>query len=219
MSYIDDLIAERCPDGVQFLPIRDIGTLFNGLTGKSKSDFVDGNARFVTYMNVFNNLKTSVLPESFVRVLDGERQNRVRLGDVLFTASSESADEVGMASGVTVEPPETLYLNSFCFGFRPDPKIELNPDFAKHLFRSDGLRRKIIRTANGVTRINISKERFRDIKIPILPVAVQREIAAILDKMERLEAELEARRRQYAHYRDQLLTFPEAGGGPVGSDG
>ena len=209
MSTIDDLIAEHCPGGVEFRTLDEIGVLYSGLTGKSKADFATGDARFVSYVNVFNNLSTDVDPGDRVRVSDGERQNRVRYGDILFTASSESADEVGMASGVTVEPREPLYLNSFCFGFRPNHVDDLDPEFAKHLFRSAGVRRQVIRTANGVTRINISKARFRGIKIPVPPPAIQRHIAAILDKMESLKAELEAelelRSRQYAYYRQVIL--------------
>ena len=170
-------------------------------------------------MNVFKNLATDTEPEDRVTVREGERQNRVRFGDVLFTASSESAEEAGMSSSVTIEPSEPLYLNSFCFGFRPagSPAV-LNPDFAKHLFRSVGVRRQIVRTANGVTRFNISKARFQQIEIPIPRPAEQARIAALLDRFDSLvndlsvslPAEGRARRQQYEYYRDRLLTFDQA---------
>lgn len=55
--------------------------------------------------------------------------------------------------------------------------------------------------------------------IPVPPLEIQQEIARILDKFTQLEAELEAeleaRRKQYAYYREQLLTFPETGGQPL----
>jgi type I restriction enzyme S subunit len=209
-----DLIDAMCPQGVKFKALDEIGTIYSGLTGKSKADFADGNAGFVTYVNIFNNIATDVSPDDTVQVSEGERQNRVRYGDVLFTASSESAEEVGMSSAVTVTPPEPLYLNSFCFGFRPNDAVELDPEFAKHMFRSAEVRRQVIRTAYGVTRINISKQRFRGIRIPVPPLEVQREVVRILDSFTELdaelEAELEARRRQYAYYRDQLLTLLDA---------
>lgn len=223
MSRLSRLIAELCPQGVESKSLDELGALYNGLTGKSKADFSTGNARFVTYVNVFNNLSADVAPDTMVRVAEGERQNRVRYGDVLFTASSESANEVGMASGVTVEPSDPLYLNSFCFGFRPRDVQELDPEFAKHLFHSTEIRQKIIKTASGVTRINISKERFRRIEIPVPPLAIQREIAAILDKMEMLKAELEAelefRSRQYAYYRRVILDQVQAAVVPLSSLG
>lgn len=219
MSRINDLIAGLCPDGVPHRPLGRVGALYSGLTGKSKADFSDGNARFATYMNVFSNLATDVSPQDTVQVGADERQNRVRYGDILFTGSSENAEEVGMSSGVTVEPPEPLYLNSFCFGFRPSDASELDPGFAKHLFRSERIRRQIIKTASGVTRINVSKERFRKIVIPVPPHDVQVEIASILDDFKALEAtlaatlaaELKLRRSQYDHYRESLLSFPQDG--------
>ena len=50
-----------------------------------------------------------------------------------------------------------------------------------------------------------------EIKIPVPPLSIQQEIVKVLDaftKLEaELEAELEARRKQYSHYRDKLLSF------------
>jgi type I restriction enzyme, S subunit len=214
VSDLHELIAALRAHDTEFKALDEVGSLYGGLTGKSKADFADGNARFVTYVNVFQNRATNVSPDDTVRIGEGERQNRVRYGDVLFTASSEGADEIGMASAVTVEPREPLYLNSFCFGLRPNTGVELDPDFAKYLFRSTEVRRQIIRTANGVTRINLSKEKFRAIKIPMPPLGLQRKIAEVLDELDALEAELRseldaemrARRRQYEYYRDSLLT-------------
>lgn len=214
MSDLHELIVALRAHGTEFKPLDEVGSLYGGLRGKSKADFADGNARFVTYTNVFQNRATDVSPAETVRIGQGERQNRVRRGDVLFTASSEGAEEIGMASAVTDEPPEPLYLNSFCFGLRPKAGVELDPDFAKYLFRSAKVRRQIIRAANGVTRINLSKEKFRAIKIPMPPLTVQRKIAAILDELDALEAELrselhsemQARRWQYEYYRDSLPT-------------
>jgi type I restriction enzyme, S subunit len=227
VSRIDDLIAEHCPKGVEFSTVDEVGVLYSGLTGKSKADFAGGNARFVTYLNVFNNLVTDVSPDELVVVGEGEHQNRVRYGDVLFTASSESAEEVAMASAVVAEPPEPLYLNSFCFGFRPHNVEGLDPQFAKHLFRSAAVRRQIVRASNGVTRINVSKERFRAVEIPVPPLAIQRGISAILDRMNWLEAELEAqleaelecRSRQYAYYRRVMLDQVHADVVPLSSLG
>ena len=52
---------------------------------------------------------------------------------------------------------------------------------------------------------------LKKIQIPIPPLAIQKEIVKILDNFTRLEAELEAeleaRKKQYEHYREELLTF------------
>jgi len=54
MSNINRLIAELCPEGVTHKTLGELGEFYGGLTGKSKQDFSDGNAKFITYVNVFN---------------------------------------------------------------------------------------------------------------------------------------------------------------------
>lgn len=214
--YRDALIASS--QGQLSLTLGELGVIYGGLTGKSKADFnARGNSSFVTYVDVFGGIST-VAGNGRVEIKPGERQNQVRRGDILFTASSESVEEVGMSSAVTREPSEPLYLNSFCFGFRPHDWVSLNPEFAKHLFRSEGIRRQIVRTASGVTRFNVSKERFRRVMIPLPSPEEQLRLAASLDRFDALAndlsiglpAELAARRKQYEYYRDRLLSFEEA---------
>lgn len=204
-------------NNVERVSLGDLGELFGGLTGKSKADFTDGNVRFIAYTNVFHNIAVRTDLDDFVKVAPGERQRALAYGDVLFTGSSESADEVGMTSVVTSKPNEAVYLNSFSIGFRPYDVERLDPEFAKHLFRSHTMRSQIVKTANGVTRFNISKTRLRRIQVPIPSRAEQTRIARLLDKFEGLTndltiglpAELAARRKQYEHYRDRLLMFKE----------
>ena len=211
MSRIEQLIAELCPDGVEFKELGKIGEFYGGLSGKSKNDFQDGNARFVTYMNVFSNITVKTDIDVFVKIGEDENQNRVEYGDVLFTGSSETPDECGMSSVLTEMFDEPLYLNSFCFGFRLYNEDLLLPDFSKYLFRDINIRKQISQTANGVTRFNISKKRFAKISIPIPPLPIQQEIVRILDTFTdldaELQAELEARKKQYEHYRNELLNF------------
>ena len=112
---------------------------------------------------------------------------------------------------------EDIYLNSFCMAFRTHDKILL-PEFAKHLFRSRSVRKQLIKTAMGVTRFNVSKERMKRVEIPIPPIAIQEQIADILDKFsayttsltDGLPAEIELRQKQYGYYRDKLLSFTPA---------
>ncbi|MDK9642930.1 restriction endonuclease subunit S [Propionibacterium freudenreichii] len=213
--YRNSLLAFS--NDVERVALGDLGDLFGGLTGKSKVDFTGGNARFIAYTNVFHNIAVRTDLDDFVKVAPGERQRTLAYGDVLFTGSSESADEVGMTSVVTSKLNESVYLNSFSIGFRPYDVEWLDPEFAKHLFRSHSLRSQIVKTANGVTRFNVSKTRLRKIQVPLPSRAEQARIARVLDNFEELTndltiglpAELAARRKQYEHYRDRLLTFKE----------
>ena len=210
MGRIDDLIQQYCPEGVEMCPLSEIGDFYSGLSGKTKDDFKDGNAKFISYVNIYNNPSLNIDVEDKVKVADGEKQNTIQYGDLLFTGSSETPDECGMCSVLTQHTEEKLYLNSFCFGFRFFDLSDKCPYFMKHLFRSKSIRKKIGRTANGVTRYNISKKEFAKIQIPLPPLKIQEEIGEILEKFDRLsaelQAELQARKQQYEYYRNQLLT-------------
>ena len=210
MSRLSELIAELCPNGVEYKKLGEIGGFYSGLSGKTKNDFKDGNAKFITYMNVYSNPSLKIDVDDKVKITEGERQNVIEYGDVLFTGSSETPDECGMAAVLTQEAKEPLYLNSFCFGYRLFDKKLFLPDFLKHLFRSSELRKQIRRTANGVTRFNVSKVKMLEVLIPLPPLPIQSEIVKILDNFAELTAELEKRKKQYEYYRDKLLSFGRA---------
>ena len=213
MSHIDDLIRDLCPDGVEYKTLGEIGRLLGGLTGKTKADFVDGTARYVSYKNVYSNIEVDVTADDFVKISESETQNALQIGDILFTGSSENREEVGLTSVVTSLPPEPLFLNSFCVCFRPNENFTLLPEFAKHLFRSSTIRHQVIKTATGVTRINISRKNLVKIQVPLPPTEVQQEVARTLDQFTqleaelevKLEAELEVRQQQFTYYRDLII--------------
>lgn len=198
---------------VEWKELGEISHFYGGLTGKTKSDFENGNAKYVTYKNIFNNLQVELNLLETVRVDENENQNSINYGDVLITGSSESKEEVGMSSVVTFIPDEPIYLNSFSFGIRFNEDVELLPEFTKYLFRSFRLRKQIEKTASGVTRYNVSKVTFKKIKVPLLPLEIQEKIVQILDKMTEyvteLTSELTSRKKQYSFYRDKLLSFED----------
>ncbi|MBR4153842.1 MAG: restriction endonuclease subunit S, partial [Paludibacteraceae bacterium] len=115
----------------------EIGVFFGGLTGKSKEDFQDGNAKFITYKNIYSNPSLDIDIEDRVKIAEGEKQYIVKYGDILFTGSSETPDECGMSSVVASPTDEPLYLNSFCFGLRLNNLDEFNIHYLKHLLRSE----------------------------------------------------------------------------------
>ena len=223
--YLDNLLSFNninkggYREEVRWMKMSEVGTFYSGLSGKSKDDFQNGNAKFITYVNVFNHPALETDVEDKVKIMDGEKQNTVQYGDLLFTGSSETPDECGMCSVLTHHTDEKLYLNSFCFGFRFNNLSGINPDFMKFLFRSSAIRKLICKTANGVTRYNVSKKEFAKIVIPIPSIEIQNQIATILDKFYSLigdisiglPAEIEKRQQQYEYYRDRLLTFKRKG--------
>ena len=194
---------------VEWKEISSLGDYFGGLTGKSKKDFENGNAKFITYMNVFSNPSLDVKTVGMVHINEGECQNKVQKGDVLFSGSSETPDEAGMACVVTDALEGDYYMNSFCFGLRLHNSEQYNLHYLKHVFRSYNIRKAISKTASGVTRFNISKARFGKVHIPIPSLAEQNRIVGILDtftdSIENLKQQIAQRRKQFEFYRDQLL--------------
>ena len=213
MNRIEKLIEELCPDGVEYLTLGELGKFYGGLKGKSKQDFSHGLGRYVTYKSIYKNIAVIQDEAEHVHVEEGENQLTLQYGDVLFTGSSENLEEVGLSSVVCSKNDFPLFLNSFSICFRLNKNSLLNPNFSKYLFRSNSLRKQIKKTANGVTRINVSKKLLAKVLIPLPPLAIQEEIVKILDSFTlleaELEAELEARRKQYQYYRNELLNFRE----------
>lgn len=83
------------------------------MSGKSAEDFGTGKP-FITYLNVYSNNVVNENDYQYVRIGEGEKQNVVQYGDVLFTLSSETPEEVGI--GTVYLGHDEVYLNSFCFG-------------------------------------------------------------------------------------------------------
>lgn len=159
----------------------EIGTTYTGLTGKTKEDFGHGDGHFVTYMNIFLNSVAS--PDMVESVEIDERQNKVLAGDVLFTTSSETPEEVGMSS-VWLENSDNTYLNSFCFGYRPS--IPFDSYYLAYMLRSSSMRKKITFLAQGISRYNISKNKMMDIEISVPTICEQQQVGGCFRYLDHL---------------------------------
>lgn len=159
----------------------EIGSTFTGLSGKTKEDFGHGDARFVTYMNVYSNSIADLAMTERVEI--DQTQNSVKYGDIFFTTSSETPNEVGMSS-VWLGNTENTYLNSFCFGYRPEVKV--NPYYMAYMLRSPNVRNKLIILAQGISRYNISKNRVMDIEVPTPDLSEQKEIGQYFFNLDHL---------------------------------
>ena len=163
-----------------------IGETFNGLTGKSAVDFGSGSP-YITYKSIFDSSKIDISKVEYVKITETERvkqtQNEVEYGDIFFTTSSETPEEVGMAS-VLLSEIRDCYLNSFCFGYRLFDKCIYQPDFFRFYLRSSNLRKKIAILAQGSTRFNISKNEVMKMPIFLPSLAEQRKISKLLSLIE-----------------------------------
>ena len=159
----------------------EMGQTYTGLSGKTKDDFNHGQARFVTYMNVFSNPISN--PEMTEPIEIDPKQNEVEVGDVFFTTSSETPKEVGMSS-VLLEKRGKTYLNSFCFGFRPSEKIDSY--YLAYMLRSESARAKITLLAQGISRYNISKNKVMEIAVSLPSLDEQKMIGQYFCQLDNL---------------------------------
>ena len=186
MSKIDELLAQYCPDGVGFVLLADICDIKTG-KGITKNDAINGG--------IYPIISGGKEPMGYYHTYN-------RKGKCV-TVSRVGAN-AGFVNFIDVE----FYLNDKCFSliFKKDCNI------SKYLFYYlKSIESKIIdlQSEGGVPTINTTK--VGSIPIPIPPLPVQEEIVSILDKFTaleaELEAELEARTRQYEYYRNELLSF------------
>ena len=156
-----------------------IGETFTGLSGKTKEDFGHGDAKFVTYVNVFENPISN--PNKTERVEIDEKQNQIKYGDVFFTTSSETPEEVGMSS-VWLDNTENIYLNSFCFGYRPT--TELDSYYLAFMLRSPSIRKKFMFLAQGISRYNISKTKVMELEVPVPEIDEQKKVGSFFKTLD-----------------------------------
>jgi len=156
-----------------------IGSTYTGLSGKTKEDFGHGEAKYITYLNVFQNTISDITMTDKVEI--DTTQNEVKYGDVLFTTSSETPEEVGMSSVWLADTPN-IYLNSFCFGFRPNQKID--PYFLGYSLRAPYMRDKIKILAQGISRYNISKNKVMELEISLPNNEEQKLLGTFLQRID-----------------------------------
>ncbi len=173
--------GENYPDWEE-KKLGDLGNTFNGLTGKTKEHFGNGKP-YVQYMQIFSGSKININDFGFVEIGKNENQSMIQYGDIFFTTSSETPNEIGTTS-VLLDKVGEVYLNSFCFGFRPNSLNELVPEFAQFLFRSKQMRNKIVPLAQGSTRFNMSKVELMKIDLLLPCEEEQQKIASFLSAID-----------------------------------
>jgi len=178
---VPDIRFKDFTDSWEQRKLGKIGSTYTGLSGKTKEDFGHGEGKFITYMNVFLNPVADLSRTESVEI--DKSQNEVQYGDVFFTTSSETPEEVGMSS-VWLENSVNTYLNSFCFGYRPIEDID--PYYLAYMLRSDSIRSKIVYLAQGISRYNISKNKVMEIDIPLPDKEEQKQIGKYFKDLDNL---------------------------------
>ena len=207
MNKIEKLIAVLCPEGVEWKAIGDFGELVRG-NGMPKSDFVESGVgcihygQIYTYYNIWTTETISFIPTS-----KAEKLAKVEPGDLVITNTSENIEDVCKA--VAWIGKDQIVTG----GHATVLKHDQDPKYLSYYLKTPYFSEDKKKYATGTKVIDVSAKSLAKIRIPIPPLAIQQEIVKILDTFTtleaKLEAELEARKKQYEYYRDELLTFGE----------
>lgn len=183
MNRLDELIAELCPDGVEYI---DIGSVVNyEQPSKYIVESTDYNDEF--------SIPVLTAGQSFILGYTNET-------DTLYNASKENP--------VIIFDDFTAAFKWVDFPLKVKSSamkmLTINTDKTtlRYIFHVMG---NIGYASNEHKRLWISI--YSRIKIPFPPLPVQNKIVRILDNFTELTAELTARKKQYEYYRDELLTF------------
>lgn len=190
MSRVDELIKKLCPNEVEFKRIGDLAVVGTGSSDR-KDASLDGPYPFYVRSKQLMKHDNFEFDETAI-IIPGEGN----IGEVFHYQTGKYA----------------LHQRAYRIAFTTDSVLT---KFAFYYFAAN-FKNFILKKAVSATVTSIRKPMVTDFEIPVPPLEIQQEIAGILDKFTQLEAELEAeleaRRKQYAYYREQLLTFPETGG-------
>ncbi len=205
MSKIDDLIAKYCPNGVEveWKSLADV----TQPTSNIKWVGADETYRYIDLTSV--DIKTGSITETKEITADtapSRAQKIVETDDLIFATTRPAQQRYCL-----IDPELSGEVASTGYCVLRAKRSEVLPKWLLHWISTTDFKSYVEENQSGAAYPAISDGKVKAFRIPLPPLPVQQEIVDILDtftKLEaELEAELEARRKQYAYYRDQLLTF------------
>ena len=214
MSKLEELIKEKCPNGVEYKQLEKLTSEINiGINPRNFFELNPNNATgfYVTVreLNGLNGVKqydkTDLINDKAVKIIN-ERAH-IEVGDILFSNTGtvgkmalvdREPTNWGVNEGIYVIKPIDSLINSKYLYYYLDSSLAYN-DYSKKF--------------TGSTLKHVTQQALKQLRIPVPPLEVQNEIVHILDDFTsleaELEAELEARKKQYEYYRNKLLNFDE----------
>ena len=209
MESIEQMIKRLCPNGVEWKKISEIGTIYRGVAF-SKKDFTETGTPCIHYGQIYTKFGNSAYKTyTYVSEQLSKGKKLAQKGDLVMAVTSENMEDVGKCLAWLGEE-DILVSNHACY-----IRHSLNPMYLAYYLQSVHFFNYKKKISKGVKVIDLDLNMFGDMLIPVPPLEIQNRIVEVLDKMTtleaELEAELEARKRQYEYYRSKLLTFSEIG--------
>ena len=203
MSRLDELIAQLCPDGVEYKKLGEFATVSRGGSFQKK-DFVENGVPCIHYGQIYTRYglyadKTF----TFISEECAKNQKKALHGDIVMAVTSENIEDVCKCIAWLGEDGVAVSGHSAIIHHNQNPKYLM---YWLHTEMFFAQKRKI---AHGTKVIEVTPDKLLDVVIPVPPLPVQQEIVRILDSFTaltaELTAELTARQKQYAYYADRLL--------------
>lgn len=210
--YREKLLTFNTPPNsgnVRWFALGEIGTMIRG-NGIQKKDFTETGIGCIHYGQIYTRYGTFADKTiSFISEEQAERCPVAEKGNIIFAITSENVEDLCKAVAWLGE--ENIAVS----GHTAILKHSQDPRYIAYYTQTNSFIKQKRKYAHGTKVIEISPEQIAKIKIPLPPLPEQRRIADILDKFEALTtslqdglpAEIAARRKQYEHYREQLLSF------------
>ena len=212
MTKLEKLIQELCPNGVEYKPLGDIATISRGGSFQKK-DYTENGVPCIHYGQIY--MYYGLFAEKTLTYISEEvaqKQKFAEPGDIIMAVTSENLDDVCKCMA---------WLGSKKIAVSGHTAIihhSINPKYLVYWLSSTMFYQQKVKIAHGTKVIEVAPARLADIILPVPPLPVQREIVRILDNFaelteglnRELAAELTARKKQYAYYRDKLLGKPHS---------
>ncbi len=197
----------KIPEHWELKKLRYIGTCQNGIN--ISGDSFGKGFPFVSYGDVYNNYE---LPTDIDSLVDSSRKDRenysVRRGDVFFTRTSETIEEIGIASTSYSDIKDAVFAG-FLIRFRPMNEI-LHYGFSKYYFRTNLLRRFFVKEMNIVTRASLSQELLKKLPVCLPSIEEQNRINDFIEiecnKINQIINKLQKQIKLYKEYRTALIS-------------
>ena len=208
MTKIEEMLADLCPNGVEWKELGEVAEIKNGYAFKSTAYSEEG-IRVIRISDVQKGKLSNKDVKYYPFGMEDELANYLLREEDLVMSLTGNVGRVAMISKDIL--PAGLNQRVACI--RPDTSVLVR--FLFHYFDQVSFEVEAIQNATGGGQKNLSTRWLSEFKIPIPPLEIQEEIVKILDKFTEyvteltaeLTAELTQRQKQYSFYRDKLLSF------------
>lgn len=166
------------PASWEICKLRHIGTPQNGIS--KGGEFFGTGFPFVSYGDIYKNFTLPEAVDGLVNTTETERkQYSVERGDIFFTRTSETIEEVGFSCVCEKTIPDATFAG-FVIRVRPF-NDKLLTGFAKYYFRSSHHRFYLVKEMNLVTRASLSQGLLKSMPVLVPTKEEQQEISDYLD--------------------------------------